>query len=209
MCFYSKSIPFSLVLDPFQPSSRRRRWGRGLDTKRLDFLWFFVVERWCAYIYILWNWWRRKTYLGSHHKASLHFVLEPACLQVSANTAQREWCRPGQIERVVWLWLGILLSHSQNKKTKQQTKGSKNRKQTQTKNTNATQLTGCSQQFSLQSLYALSQLDLSYIWLALAGHWSAWKTLLGGKCWQLRCLQIQREIFETTSTGGPMLGHPF
>jgi len=67
------------------------------------------------------------------------------------------------MKRVGWLWLGILLSHPQNKKTKQQ-KGSKSEKHTKTtKNTNTTQLTGCSQQFSLQSLYVPSKFDSSHI----------------------------------------------
>ena len=54
------------------------------------YIYIYIYTYIYIHIYILRNWWRRKTYLGSHHKASLHFVLEPACLQVSADAAQRE-----------------------------------------------------------------------------------------------------------------------
>jgi len=61
--------------------------------------------------------------------------------------------------------IGILLSHSQNKKTKTTKKNEAKAKQQTNKNqnTNTTQLTGCSQQFSLQSLYVLSKFDSSHI----------------------------------------------
>ena len=161
------------------------------------------------YIYTLWNWWRRKTYLGSHHKASLHFVLEPACLQVSADAAQHErsvdLARWMKSDDPVWGYCFHTPKTRKTKTTQRQAKGENKNNQKHKRHTAHRLFTAA----PIQSLYVLSKFDFSHIWLTFAGHRSAWKTLLGGKCGQLRCLQIQREIFESTFTRGTMFSNPF